>query len=143
MIVRAKANTGRALPAYILDPRVNLTRDSEFHLTVGREYVVYAITVNRGHPWYFVCDDVYDNIHVAYPIWKPAALFEIVDRKLSTHWLVDFRNNDEGIFIIAFPEWVQDPRFYERLTDHDQDAVVIFRTFKNLLDEEARLKREP
>lgn len=117
-----------------------MTEDTDLSITLGSTYVVYAITFELCYPWYYICDDAYDNIHVAYPIWYPAPLFDLVDGGLSRHWEWNYflaRSGKEYQSIIAFPEWARDPGFYDRLTDLEDEAVSVFGRYKRLIDEEA------
>src|SRR5579871_5531772 len=78
------ARRGETLPEEYLDSRLPRTRETDFHLTVGKEYVVYAIGVSAEQVWYYVVDD--DNLW--FPIRKPAPLFKVVDDRVSHHWRV-------------------------------------------------------
>ncbi|NEO57564.1 MAG: hypothetical protein F6K54_33540, partial [Okeania sp. SIO3B5] len=57
MKIRCIANTGTSLPENYLYPAVNRTTETVFRLTVGKEYVVYAIDEAEGNVWYYICDD--------------------------------------------------------------------------------------
>ncbi len=111
-------------------------------LTVGEVYIVYAITLRTGNFWYYLCG----NRGVAVPYWFPEPLFEIIDDRLSTHWIFrywhrrpDGREADYPIF--AFPEWARDLFFYDRLTDGDEEALETFGRYRILMDEEAEGSR--
>jgi hypothetical protein len=120
------ASSGQALPESCLDEAAGISRDTEFPLTVGASYEVYAITTFRGHAWYYVLDDN----RLPYPVWKLAPLFEIDDPSLPADWVVGYvrkEEEDEGYPIISFPEWALDPQFYERLVDGDPESVAVFK----------------
>lgn len=124
MIVRCIANTGATLPAVNIDPRRGYDRSTEFPLTVHVDYVVFAVTVFLGTAWYYVLDD--DGLD--WPTWMPASLFEIADGSLPHAWkfgYVRYSQEDQKA-ILSFPEWADDPSFYERLVDRDPVAVEIF-----------------
>lgn len=125
MRVRCIASSGSALPASCIDEPANITRDTEFPLTVGSDYVVYGTTMHRGHCWYYVFDDN----KLTYPVWKLAPLFEVSDPALPHDWIVGYTRSDnypESYPVFSFPEWALDHYFYERLVDGDATAVAIF-----------------
>ncbi len=106
-------------------PKRWYNKDTNFPLTVGAVYVVYAITTFRCHSWYYVFDDN----KLPYPVWKLAPLFEIAEASLPSDWIVGYvRKNlqDAGFPCISFSEWALDHHFYERLVDGDPAAVSTF-----------------
>jgi hypothetical protein len=136
MIVECIANTGAALPSELVRPEMGLTRERSFALVVGKNYVVYGMTVFLGHLWYYLSDE--DDLY--YPVWKPSHLFRIVDGGMSQYWRLGMYTIDSSgatMPIIAFPEWATNPVFYDRLTDGDADAVSLFNKYKTLIDDEA------
>jgi|SRR5579883_1782657 len=135
MRVRCTNNSGKALPARLRNIELGFTEGTRFHLTLGTEYVVYALTIFLGDIWYYICDDSYSY----YPVWNPAVLFAISDDRISRFWKIGYRSKDEssdGGFLLAFPEWASDPGYYERLTDGDAAAVDLFRHYKEVMDQE-------
>ena len=136
MLIRCSAKTGRDLPAECLLPAAGISVDTCFDLIVGKEYVVYGLTLFQAQPWYYICDEAFKY----YPVWNPAPLFEVVCGSLSKYWQYAYRNASgrrSGWPILAFSEWVDDPGFYDRLTDGDQSAVNCFLKYKELMDDEA------
>ncbi|MEC4891712.1 MAG: hypothetical protein SAL07_00350 [Oscillatoria sp. PMC 1051.18] len=167
MKVRCLANKSEFLPKNYLDAVRGYTKELEFNLTLGREYVVYAIKSAREQVWYYICDDRYTY----YPIPNPAPLFEIVDNRPSQYWrfkanddsishpifkpetfsesflriIVGKRNSqgwllelkENGSLEIAFAEWLDDRYFYDKLTDQEEKEVLIFERMKELIDAEA------
>jgi hypothetical protein len=124
VIVRCIATTGEALPAMSRDSSVGVADSTEFPVTIGRPYPVFAITIYLGVAWYYVLDD--DGRE--WPTWVPAPLFEIVDGSLPAGWKVGYFNfgRDDQYPIVSFPEWAEDHLFYERLVDGDATAVQVF-----------------
>lgn len=125
MRVTCIGSTGTALPESCLDARANITRETNFPLTVGALYVVYAITTFHCHSWYYVFDDN----ERPYPVWRLAPLFEISEPSLPPDWIIGYVRRDlqdEGFPCISFPEWALDHHFYERLVDGDPTAVATF-----------------
>ena len=130
MIIRCIANTGEHLPENYIDPARGYTKKIQLPLTVGKEYVVYAIRAWQGIVWYYICDDNYSY----YPIQTPAPLFEVVDSRVSKYWqLMPYPN---GVLRIAFEQWFTDPYFYDKLTDQEEAEVEIFEKVKELIDAE-------
>lgn len=77
-----------------------------------------------GGLWYYVLDD--DDLD--WPVWYPAELFEIVDGAIPSDWRVGTRATEQsGLrLILSFPEWVNQPSYYEKLVDGQPSAVVAF-----------------
>ena len=130
MIIRCIANTGEDLPENYIDPARGYTKKIELPLTVGKEYVVYAIRAWQGIVWYYICDDNYSY----YPIQTPAPLFEVVDNRVSKYWR--FMLNPNGVLRFVFEQWFTDPYFYDKLTDQEEAEVEIFDKVKELMDAE-------
>ncbi|MCC3411537.1 MULTISPECIES: hypothetical protein [unclassified Microcoleus] len=130
MRVRCISNTGEHLPENYLDPARGYTQKIELPLTVGKEYVVYAIRLWQGIVWYYICDDNYSY----YPIQTPAPLFEVVDNRVSKYWR--FMLNPNGVLRFVFEQWLNDSCFYDKLTDQEEAEVEIFDKVKELMDAE-------
>jgi hypothetical protein len=130
MRVRCIANTGKNLPENYIDPARGYTKTIELPLTVGKEYMVYAIRLWQGIVWYYICDDNYSY----YPIQTPAPLFEVVDNRVSKYWR--FMLNPNGVLRFVFEQWLNDPYFYDKLTDQEEAEVEIFDKVKELMDAE-------
>lgn len=131
MKIRCIANTGASLPESYIDPMRGYTKELEFPLTVGKEYIVYALYTRQGKIWYYICDENYTY----YPMQNPAPLFEVVDDRVSKYWRVKLSPN--GLLEIAFEEWFADPYFYDKLTDQEEAEVLIFEKVKERMDAEA------
>jgi len=106
-------------------------------LTVGNLYVVYALVVRRGFPWYFIADDLYGRL--SYPLAYAANFFDIIDNRVSRCWTIGFRQSGrrrENIseLLITFKEWVDDAMFFERLIDGNDREIAIFRRYKAFMD---------
>jgi len=139
MKVRAIMNTSVGLPDSLRSGGVVRARE-EYAISVGREYVVYAITVADGHIWFYIVDD---DQH-PWPLWHPGPLFEIVDRRISKHWVFGYQPTKDDILTgsavpgaeFAFPEWIDEPMFLERLTDNESREAEIFARYKSMMDTE-------
>ena len=137
MIVRCIAASGRALPPSALNSRMGIRAETEFAITPGKEYHVYALTVLLGLVWYYVIDD--DD--PAWPVWKPAPLFEVADGWLPSTWQFGYFRFDleQQYPVLSFPEWAHDYYFYERLVDGDPTTVAIFERRRLEIERVARL----
>lgn len=107
---------------------------SEKHLTIGKEYIVYAITVHEEYIWYYLCDDRYSS----YPIWDPSLFFEVIDPRLSRYWVYSFKKMEGYLsaqLCISFPQWALfHSEFYDKLTDWEKKEENIFKAYKNKMD---------
>jgi hypothetical protein len=127
------ANRGKALPEQYLDPRVGRGPHSEFFVTVGRTYLVYAMRFFSNQVWYYIDNDH----HLWYPDGIPAPLFQVVDSRLSKHWGVRVSESDRSTnVLVAFEEWLSVPLFYDRLSDRRDHEVERFKERKRQMDEE-------
>jgi hypothetical protein len=124
------ANTGEFLPDEYIDPPRGYTKKIKLALTIGKEYVVYAIREWKGTIWYYICDDIFSY----YPMENPAPMFEVVDNRVSKYWQLEVSPN--GLLTIAFEQWFTDPYFYDKLTDQEEAEVEIFEKVKELMDAE-------
>ncbi|MBD2485701.1 hypothetical protein [Planktothrix sp. FACHB-1365] len=131
MKIRCIANTGSYLPESYLNPRRGYKKEMEFPLTVGKDYTVYAFYIKQGLVWYYICEDNY----IYYPMRSPAPLFEVVDNRMSLYWRLKIDPN--GLLEVAFEQWFSHPYFYDKLTDQQQEEVLIFDKVKELIDAEA------
>ncbi|MDQ0992555.1 hypothetical protein QFZ74_003783 [Streptomyces sp. V3I7] len=133
MKVRVIGNSGERLPLSMLDSKWGLTRDASFPLAIGKEYVVYAITVVKDAFWYYLLDE-HD---LPYPVWYPSPLFQVSDGSIPAHWVVNYVSNEAssdrtGASLITFKEWANDPFFYERLVEGEAGAVAAFQNERNI-----------
>jgi len=126
MRVRCISSSAERLPGSCLNPKVGISADTKFPLTLGMLYMVHAITTFHGQVWYYVFDDN----KLSYPVWRLAPLFEVVDPSLPRSWIYGYVRSDAtdpGFPLISFPEWATDHRFYERLVDGDAKAVRVLK----------------
>lgn len=134
MRVTCIARRGETLSTDYLDPRIPRTTETNFHLTVGREYVVYAIGMWSHQIWYYIIDDT----ELWFPMAKPGPLFRVVDARVSRLW--HFKQTkfcgDPGV-LLAFEEWASDDRFYDRLSDQELVECKIFKQRKSEIDGES------
>jgi len=124
MIVRAIATTGDVLPAQSRDSAAGIEGDTDFPVTLGRTYAVFAVTIYLGVAWYFILND---DGH-PWPTWAPAPLFEVVDGAVPASWKLGYFkfSREDQYPILSFPEWAGDHTFYEHLVDGDEVATRVF-----------------
>ena len=113
---------------------VQWAKKSELEITIGKVYVVFAITKFFDIFFYYILGDE-RNI---FPLAFPAELFEIIDNRISKYWDFDLprveslsqikiENND----IISFKEWsVEKDSFYEKILEEHVREMEIFNFFK-------------
>ncbi|GET38882.1 hypothetical protein [Microseira wollei] len=106
MRIRCLANTGESLPSSYIAPARGYKQETEFPLTVGKEYTVDALKQWQRNVWYYICDD---NSRY-YPIQTPGPLFEMVDNRMSQYWRFKVSNNG---LLNAFQQF-SDPYFYDK-----------------------------
>ena len=135
MKVKCIANKGSYLPEDCLDPSSGFDNKTEFPLIIEKEYTVYGITLYLGYVWYYLQDEDYTY----YPRWNPSPLFDVVDGRISRYWRYGYcsgKIRDEVNVIFAFKKWVNDPYYYDGLTDGEKTEVAIFKRYKELMDVE-------
>jgi hypothetical protein len=136
MKVKCISKISRNLPEQVIYPDLGLGPDRVFSLVIGKDYVVYGLTSYLGIPWFFICDEDYSY----YPIWNPSPLFRIIDDRLSALWRIGIygpgKEKDLPVLILAFEEWVNNPFFYDQLTNGDDSAVRVFKERKQQMDRE-------
>jgi hypothetical protein len=98
---------------------------SVYQVTVGRDYVVLAMSL-------FISSPVYGNACVLFveddagrcmPI--PSVLFEVVDPKSSAYWRANFK--DDGA-VSLWPEEFYAQYFHDDLSNGDPAAQVLFKS---------------
>lgn len=135
MLIKCMHNTGKDLPTDCLVPNSGFGVDADYQIVKNKNYVVYGMTLFSGYIWYFL----FTESETYYPISYPSPLFKVVDGRLSKYWLYSFENAEkrESLrYIWAFPEWANDPYYYDRLTDGEIDDIKIFQMYKHLMDVE-------
>ena len=133
MVARCVSDSGAVLPEDYLDERRGYAKSTRFAVAPGRDYVLYALTFRRNEIWYYVCGD----FGAAYPSPFPAPLFDIVDATLSRFWRFAYTPDHlDHQALLAFREWIEDPYFYDRLTDGAEPEVSIFAGMRAKMDAE-------
>jgi hypothetical protein len=132
MRVRCMSKLASTLPPEYLNLQHGYGADHVFHLTEGREYVVFAVTSFLGGPWIYIADDEFSY----YPVWHPTPLFAIVDGRLSETWRAGVQGFGRQEWIFAYQEWAEDPLYYERLVNQEESVVRSFLRHKEILEGE-------
>jgi hypothetical protein len=108
---------------------LHYSHKTHFDLTVGKSYIVYAMSLINASLTVLVADD-YDK-----PAWLPLGLFEVEDPRLPGHW--EFAKGeaepvDSSIGAVAwqarwgYHEVVQSDSHYYGLEDRDVEALRVF-----------------
>ena len=108
----------------------------DYHLDLGKEYIVYAITIRDNFFWYCL----YETNESKYPTWKPSPFFEVIDSRTSQYWIYSYQKleNDVPVTpIITFSEWANNhPIFYHKLVRLEAPELTVFTQYKELMDVE-------
>ncbi len=102
----------------------------------GKEYTVYAVTIHRGCPFYFVAGTDF------YQPYKsiPSVCFEVLDARMSRYWrieprIVEYRGNQVLCTTLAFREWFE-PMFLINLVEGQRTEVERMRNIAFEMDQE-------
>jgi hypothetical protein len=107
--------------------------DGELSIKIGAQYNVYGILFRENSPWYYICHSEND----ASPTPYPSELFEVIDEHLSEFWCLDARVVKEGVSsCLVFPEWAEDPSFFEDLIEGSPRSTSIFSGYRRMMDAE-------
>jgi len=132
MIAHCITSTGASLPPDLIVANSGLSRNTDFRLTVGQDYVVFAVAFIGQHVWYCVLEDGVDC-----PYYKPASLFLVKNPRLSRYWFGVSRANPppgSAQFELAFREWAQDSSYYTRLVEGDPAAEELFGRYRSPME---------
>lgn len=105
----------------------------DYHVTQGREYVVYGLSFAVGSNvhgtgvWVHI---VSDHDHLT---WAPIVLFEIVDPRSSRYWEARMQ---KSVFAL-WPRVFYRPHFHEELADGDVAAALEFSETRKMIEDES------
>lgn len=112
-------------------------------ITPGNEYLVFAILIDPNAAWlewFYIIDD----LDLRFPTWYPSCAFEITDPMLPAIWAYGAlwlpkptRAGHPRRLLLANREWVEDPRFYERLTNEEDRELSVFEDVRRKIEEES------
>jgi len=122
--MRVRATARKVSPSDAAELGIDTSYNSEWHLTLGYEYIVYAIRCFPGSAIYgsSTLYQIVDDGDAF--ISAPACLFEITDGRASSHWRVACGN--EGLDIKP-EEFFRNPFLSEEILDREPAAIEIFR----------------
>ena len=99
-------------------------------LRADKQYVVLAVYIGEKNDFMVLGDDF------SFPIAVPSEDVNIIDNRLSKHWILGNVESEKWMAILAIPEWANDKYFYQNLVEGNGKAGEIFRLY------ERRLKNE-
>ncbi|MGA7124199.1 MAG: hypothetical protein WBY94_29120 [Polyangiaceae bacterium] len=113
MRLRARNVTASESPANI---RLYL---GQSFIAPGKEYEVHALAVFRGVTAVQVVDDI------DMPSWRPAWLFDVVDRSLADDWVINLFHEEPSL--VMGPDFIaRDVESYNAMVDLDEDQLDRF-----------------
>jgi len=93
--------------------------ESKTHISIGREYEVYALSVFQG----VVCLQIINDADII--SWKPAWFFEVSDATVPGDWICSLP--DDNVQMVLGPPFVAaDKDSYIRMVELDSDSVATF-----------------
>jgi hypothetical protein len=113
-----------------------LGTDTSYDLVPGKDYVVYGIMLDTSFlrfPLYLLSGED----HYYWPYHYPAPLFNVVDARISRHWVYSFEEDRVGNSFdmnFLFREWVNDPLFFTNLFEGEPEVARIFDHYRELMD---------
>lgn len=135
--MKIKCINDSILPENSSQVLVEWANNSDLEISIGKTYVVFAISKYLGTIFYYILGDETEN----YPLAFPNNLFEVTDYTQSKYWINPLKklNDSEDIQIesgeiISFEEWVlKGDRFYEQLLEEKKEEVKIFNNYRELI----------
>lgn len=128
MKVKCLFNKGSFLPPEILKKQDFF--ETEYHLDINKEYVVYGIASWNGVICYFITD--YKS---NYPSWYPADLFVIVDYIFSAIFYFNYAPTMYLKAIFAYKELALDLDHHDNLVEIKQSDMRLFFKRQKEIDE--------
>jgi hypothetical protein len=102
----------------------------DFHLQIGKEYIVYGISILRGIAWIELASDT------GYLYSVPLFLFEITDERVSKYWKV--RMDKDGDLML-WPSSFYIKFYHDDLAEGVPEIVEDFNKIQSLIKTEAEL----
>lgn len=106
-------------------------KEYKFPLTIGKEYLIMAISVNKDTNYlYYLLDNDQE------PFWAPYELFENSDDAFPANWhidVIDKKKHPEQsrFFLSGFYELCTDENFYDALAHRNPEALDVYWKRKN------------
>lgn len=113
---------------------VDWANNSDLEITIGKVYVVFAISKYMNFIFYYVLGDESNS----YPLAFPSVLFRLVDNKISKFWVkkivateslqeLDIENGE----VVSFKEWsLNGDGFYEKLLEEEKSEIRTFNKYR-------------
>jgi len=122
MRVVCSGKTGKCLSAKYLAALSGETEQTEYDVSVGKEYEVFGVAVWRSIILLLLLDD--GNL----PDWYPVELFSVADAQLPEDWFFSVSvANEHGVEAIwGYDHLVRTPSHYEALLERDPSALRMF-----------------
>jgi len=122
MQVRCKINTGNALPPKYFDVFRGESKQTVYHISIGKEYVVFAIALWQSAIVFLLSDDT------DLPNWYSTEFFSVTDAHLPDGWsFSSTAAREHGVeAICGYEHIIADPQHYEALLERDPKALSIF-----------------
>lgn len=122
MRVICRANTGKALTKKHFSIFQGETEHTEFHVTVGKQYLIYAMAIWRSALMILLLEDT------GLPSWFTMELFEVTDPRLPNDWFFSTETAaQEGVEAMwGYERLVRDGSHYEALLARDPEALKAF-----------------
>lgn len=130
MRVLCAANSGRSLSENHFG--MGYTPSSEFDLEVGKEYVVYGISLWKGFLLYLVIGEG------LFPHWYPSELFDVTRNEMPPIWYFARFSEEEGLDLNAvwgYDELANTQDHFNDLSNLEECAINVFMERKKQIDE--------
>lgn len=128
MIVRCISKLPSEEQAQLLGPGKHyFPGQQQFGLVIGREYIVYALSILDGAAWV----DILSEFEYLYAV--PLLLFDIVDGHVSRYWELRARDQD----LAFWPPSFYREYYHDDLIEGVREVVEDFRRLRALIEEEA------
>jgi hypothetical protein len=134
VIVRCRARElteeqARRLGSYY-NPKIN-----QFHIVIGRESVVFTLSMLGGQPWIGVLPDpTFGYIEPGFLVPRPLCLFDIVEGHVSQYWELRREENGDLFF---WPSSFYREYYMDDLTNRVPEIVEDFSRVRGLIEAEA------
>jgi hypothetical protein len=109
-------------------------QSSEFDLQLGKEYVVYGISIWKGILGFLAVGEG------GYPHWYPAEIFTVSRNEVPSEWYFAFYLEREGAELNAvwgYDELVNSETYFDELSNLGANAISIFQARRRQMDSEA------
>jgi hypothetical protein len=92
-------------------PNLGEEVESASQIKIGDELVVLSLLIDPKAAWPMLFQTLHGKID---PLWWPPAMFELVDSRIPSNWIIELRSNTS--LHIAPAAWLR-PGFWERFSE--------------------------